>query len=553
MRLDVDGPQQVVLGKETTYVVKWQNVSSQPIASADIRVSFPVDFTMTNAQPKPAENGLVWHLGAIPIGGRGALLLHGTFTGALGTKTAIQAVSTYRPGSLTSDFETLATRELEYTGTVLNGSIDVPQKVLPGDHLRIVYTIQHLGLAPMKQIEARITLPRGFVRDVASSSSDVDEHTIRIPLGDIAAGSTTTVAVSGTFASGHSGEASIHAEVGRIGIDGSFQPAQRADASFAVLSGDLNVKLVVNGSDADRAIDVGDVLRVAIGYENTANEHIKDVSIQFMLQPIFASGTNPLSRPTQSNKSTFVDWSRFEDAASGTVRENTVTWGKAHIGVLERLPPQQDGTIEFALPSIARASESGILGFQAVAEAKMKFVGTTEVNRTVATAPITFRFRTDATLTAEARYFSEEGVPLGNGPLPPVVGQTTRYRIFWDITKSIHELHTIRVSATLAKHVAWSGKFTSSAGDVTYDATNKRVSWTLNRMPNDVQDVHATFDLELTPSIFDAGRFGDLLNETRFETVDADIGEQIVRNKPPLTTDLQNDEAAKSKGVVRKS
>lgn len=552
LQLAIDGPQRVVLGEEVTYFVNWKNGSSDPLASADIRVSFPVDFTMTKAEPASAQDGLTWRLGSIPFGGRGTVMIRGIFTGALGTKTAIQAVGTYRPASFNSDFEALATRQVEYGDTVLTGAVAVPQKVLPGDKIRIGYTVQNFGLVPMKHLEARISLPVGFVRDVTTSTDAIDERTVQLPVGDIAAGASTTLMLTGSFASGHAGEAAVHAEIGRVGVDGSFQAAQKTDASFIVLSGDLSLKLVVNGSDVDRAIGLGEILRIAIGYENTAAEPIQGVTIRLKFQSVVSTATVLLVGPKKPQSPDLVDWVRLEDGASGTISGNTISWSKEQLGVLERLPPQHDGAIEFAVPTIGGASGTTISGVQLIAEATMKSVGDVVVNRTVATAPMTFRFRTDADVTVEARYTSEEGATLGSGPLPPVVGQTTRYRIFWDLSKSIHELKGMRVSATLPKRVAWAGNTMTSAGEVKYDEASRTVSWALNRVPADVNEANMTFDIDLTPSDFDVGRFADLLGETRFEATDVDIGEQLVRNKPLLTTDLQNDEGARSKGVVRK-
>jgi hypothetical protein len=552
LQIDIDGPRRVVLGEETTYFINWRNAASEPLAAADIRVNFPVDFSVTRVEPAPTGDGFAWRLGSVPYGGRGTVTVHGVFSGALGTKTAVQAVGSYRPASFNSDFEALATRELEYADTVLSGTMVVPQKAIPGDTIRLTYMIQNLGLTPMKHLEARITLPPGFVRAASSTSEGgLDERTVRLPVGDLAGGASATVAVIGAFASGHAGEASIHAETGRIGGDGSFQAAQKTDATFIVLSGDLTLKLVVNGGDTDQTIGYGDILRVAIGYENAADEAIKDVTIRFRVQPFASSGTAPTAGTKTIVEPAYIDWEHVEDVASGTISGNSIIWSRSKMSDLDRLAPRQDGSVEFALPTLLSATGSPSV-FQIVAEATMQSVGDTVVNRTVTTAPIALRFRTDADLAVEARYFSEEGAPLGSGPLPPVAGQTTRYRIFWDLTKTVHEVRNIRVSATLPKRVAWPNKTTISAGEIRYDEASRIVSWTLNRMPKDVDEAHVTFDVDLTPSDFDIGRFADLLGDTRFETLDADINEQVTRSKPALSTDLQNDEGARSKGVVRK-
>lgn len=547
LEITIDGPEHVSLGEETTYFINWKNSANEPLATSDIRVSFPSDFSQTSVDPQPNGDGLAWKIGSVAFGGRGTITVKGMFTGALGTKTAIQAVGTYRPASFNSDFETLSTRSLDYADTVLAGTIVLPQKVMPGDKIKIAYQILNRGLSPIKGLEARISIPAGFVRETTSTSG-LDEGVVRLPVGDLIAGASTTVSIVGTFTSGHAGETNVHAETGRIGADGSFQASQKADATFMVLSGDLTVKLVANGSDQDRSVGFGDMMRFAVGFENTAAEPVNEVTITVRFDPITATGTAPLKKGAQP---AFIDWAHADISASGTASGNMILWDRSRLGLLEKLSPQQDGTVDFSLPVIGTASGTTAVGFQAVVEATMKSVGGTVVNRTIKSTPITFRFRSDAGITSEARYFSEEGAPLGTGPLPPVVGQTTRYRIEWTIVKTTHELKNIRVTATLPKRVAWPAKTVLSAGDIAFDETSRVVTWTLNRLPADVNEARADLDIDLTPSDLDAGRFADLLGDTRFEAADADINEQIVKSKLPLTTDLQNDDGAKSKGVVR--
>jgi len=553
LAMTIDGPEKVTLGQEMTYFINYQNISSDPLASAEIHVSFPLDFTVSKIEPAPTGDGLVWRLGSVPFSGRGTITIKGFFNGALGTTTAIQAVGTYRPASFNSDFEQLTTRSLEYAESVLDGLIDVPAKVLPGDRVRINYTLQNRGSNPLAQLEARITLPQGFVRE-ASSTNAMDGSVARISVGTLQPGATSTVSIFGTFASGVSGDLLVHAEVGRVSVDGTFQAAQKTDATIPVLAGDLTINLVVNGSDADRSVGAGDPLRFTLAYQNTSPEEIKGIRLKAIFEQVStASGTTAV--PAGSKKQVtpkFIDMTQLDDSSSGTVNGTTITWDKSRIGELERFPSQTDGSIEFSVPVAAYASGTPDVPFQVSVEAYMDTVGTTKVARTVRTKPIVFHLRTDARLISEARYFSEEGAPFGTGPLPPVVGQTTTYRIHWEVDKTLHELGKIRVSAVLPQIVAWPNNANVTAGQIGYDQSSRTVTWTLNRLPADVNEADADFDVQLTPSVADAGRFADLVGETRFEATDNAISEPIVKTTPGLNTDLQNDAGAKSKGVVKK-
>jgi hypothetical protein len=253
---------------------------------------------------------------------------------------------------------------------------------------------------------------------------------------------------------------------------------------------------------------------------------------------------------------TLVDWSELEDATRGATstkpRIQTIRYDKNSIPDFAELAPGEEGTIEVTLPSLGVTSGTKDALINLDLTGTLATVGKDKVNRVLRANPIRVRYRTDADVKAIARYFTEEGAPLGTGPLPPVAGKTTVYRIEWSIEKKLHGLDNLEVSAALPPNVAWSEQSLVDAGDIVYEEATRTVRWKLNRMPEDIRDLTARFDISLTPSDLDIGRFARLLGETRLTATDAATTEPLVRAKPALTTDLISDESAEGKGVVKK-
>ncbi len=540
LEIQIEGPEKVSLGQETTYFINYRNRTSEPIASAQLRVSFPSDFIVEKTEPMPTGDGLSWKLGAMPVEGRGTITVKGVFTGALGTTTAVQVVGNYRPGSFNSDFEALATKVINYANSVLSGILVVPSKALPGDRIAFRYTVQNDGESPIEGLETRLTLPEGFQLESTSTEGALDGRVWRLPLPTLAEGASTTVRIFGRFASNISGEAHIIAEAGRLTLDGAFLPSQRAETSFTVLAGDLALKLVVNGSDTDMTINYGIPLRFGISYENTSSEDLRDVTLRLRFENVTSTETRDP-----------IDWLSIQDSASGTRKGKVVTWDKSRIVALKRLPPHEDGFIDLSAFGVKSAAGSETLGMRVTLEADVGGVGSEKVNRTVQTAPLSLMYLTDATMGAEARYSSEEGAIIGSGPLPPVVGKETIYRIQWTVDKHFHELKDMKFSAVLPKIATWADGTLVDAGEVAYDENSRTVTWTLNRMPVDVSRVEADFSVKITPTEADANRFAQLLGETKFEATDTGTATTFAQTSPAITTDLQNDDAAEGKGVVR--
>ena len=543
LALEIQGPENISLGQEVAFLINYENRSSEPIAAAELRISFPTDFVSTRVEPPPTGENLTWRLGSLASGEKGTIRISGNFTGALGTVTAIQVVGTYRPASFSSDFENLATKVLNYNESVLIGLLDVPAKTMPGDEVVIDYLITNRGDSSLGDLTARLILPEGFQLANASSVNVIDGRTITVPLSLLAPGASSTVSIKGSFVAGTSGEAHVIAETGHVNKEGVFQASQRSETSFTVLAGDLSLKLVANGTESDLAIEYGSTLHFALSYENTSSEELRDIELYLRLESVTSTRWKA-SQP-------LVDWENYE-AASGTRQGNVLIWTKKQVTKLARLRPRDTGTIEVALDALSSEQGASGLAFRATLEAVIGSVGDIRVEKKVKSTPLTLSYLTDARFKAEARYYSEEGAPIGMGYLPPVVRQETTYRVRWELNKKFHELKNLKAQATLPKIARLSRTVQAEAGELKYDEATGLVTWQLNRLPKEVDQAFVEFDVTITPHEADAGRFAKIMGETHFEATDAQVNQLIVQTMSELTTDLQNDEWAEGKGVVRK-
>lgn len=549
----IDGRESVTLGQETTYVIEWSNQDFQPASDAEIRVSYPPEFQGASFFPEPTgRDPLVWHLGRLAPGARGRITVHGVFLGELGGAGAIQAIGTYRPNDSEQSADTVVAKAVRYTESVFDSALEAPAKVTSGEAFDVSFVIFNRSDRDREGLLARIKLPQGFVPSASSSSlpGNLDEQRWwTAGLETLPSNTTTTVRLAGAFISGTSGEQAFTAEVGSRDVRGGFLALQRAELLLPVIAGDLGLHFVVNGSDLDRTIAPGEPLRLAIGFENTSPEELGDVSFVLSFESVVDGKS--------STGTTLLDWKSLEDRTGGVSstrgRIQTIRYDSDVLAMLGSLAPQQRGTVELALPTLGAPSGTRDARIRISLEGAFATVGKDTVNRVIRTKPVELRYRTDADFAVEARYFTEEGAPVGSGPLPPQAGKTTSYRVTWRIEKTLHELSDVAVTALLPNIAAWSDKGLSDAGTVAYDPQTRLVSWTLNRMPPDVQSLEASFEVQVTPDETDIGRFAAVLRESGLVATDVDTGESVRINKPPLTTDLQNDEGAAGKGVVRKS
>lgn len=545
----VQGSTDVSLGEEQVYELVWRNTESQVLADVEIRLNIPTDFTVTSLEPAPTDSALrIWRLGLVQPRGTGRIRVKGFFVGSLGEQTALQVLSTYRANRSEAVSEQTSLQTIRYTGTVLAGNLLFPERVLAGEPTQIKYAVANLGKQPLDRLVAKVTFPVGFIPGMMATGTQLDltTRTVLFPIGNLAAGSFYTATLPGVFASGGSGEASFQAETGRMSVENGLLVAARSEARLAIAPGDLTVQLIVNGEDEARTLEPGEPMRATVAYENVSTQAVKDVAITLQLESVVngrsATGTS------------LINWKEFDDPKQGVsttrARVQTIRYDKTRIPMLAELAPGARGTIDVGWLTLPVASGTKDALIRVAAQTQVSVTGE-RVPRLIRSQPVIFTYRTDADVVVEPRYFSEEGAPLGSGPLPPTVGKTTTYRIYWTVQKTLHEVRDLTVQAALPTIAAWTGKTEGATGAITYDERTRMVTWVVGRVPEGTRELEGWFEVALTPQAIDVGRFASLLGETSFQGKDARLNETIRRVKPRLTTDLSTDEGAKGKGVVR--
>ncbi len=139
----------------------------------------------------------------------------------------------------------------------------------------------------------------------------------------------------------------------------------------------------------------------------------------------------------------------------------------------------------------------------------------------VETAPLA----TNLILSEQVRYYTNEGDQLGRGPLPPVVGETTKYWVMIEITNTTNDVRDVNFLATLAPGAVFTGKQSVTIGPEL--STNKStVSWNYKKLP-----AHSTtglyFEVSVTPAASDLGRKLSLVTGSRLTATDDAVGKQF--------------------------
>jgi len=153
-------------------------------------------------------------------------------------------------------------------------------------------------------------------------------------------------------------------------------------------------------------------------------------------------------------------------------------------------------------------------------------------------------------ITAESRYYTNEGDQLGRGPLPPRVGKETKYWAMIRISNSTSFLSNPRFSATLPPGVRWTGKSSVSHGrDVSYNSGSNIISWSHNGLAAH-QQAGVFFELAIVPNESQIGTTPLLLQNIRVTAHDNFTNRDLTRTANNISTAIPNDSIGRNKGVT---
>ncbi|MEK7545996.1 MAG: hypothetical protein AAB554_02865 [Patescibacteria group bacterium] len=524
-------------GAESDVVIRYRNHERIPLARAQIEFRAPKGFEIVGSEPASAEAG-AWSVGSVAPGAEGSITVRGYVREQLDAALTFEAKLNYRPADFNADFQKVASHTVVVTGSVLALKGTGPEQMTPGDEIAFVYEYENGSGSALENVRLVVDPLEGFIFSSSEPKADADVA-MRWTIPRIEPKSKGTVTVKGTFSAASRGPKALQARMGFVD-DAGIVTIAKADATTDVLKSNLDLDLIVNGSDKPPVASFGDQLFFTIRYENAGDVSLKDVSLIAEL-PSDPGGA-------------VLDWVSLKDDLAGVRKDSTIVWTKKEIPALVSLAPGDKGEINFSVQIIRKPLSQGDKAdyvVHAAASAKIAKAGNVSGARQVDAVPMDIRLLSNASFNAYGRYYSSDGVPLGSGPLPPKVGEKTVYRVHWIIKNDLHELTNLSATTLLPQGVKWTGvEREVAAGGLDFDDSGRKVTWRLNRMPTTVPEILVSFEVELTPEAEDIGEIMDLTGDSRFEALDKDVNAVILKTNPPIGTDLIGDEDAAGKGVV---
>jgi len=225
---------------------------------------------------------------------------------------------------------------------------------------------------------------------------------------------------------------------------------------------------------------------------------------------------------------------------------------------LARIVPGASGTVSIRVPLRSSISQSQTSVYENIRIATRSFAtfdmeeGLRPTSRgeelsTIVTTPIV--------IDSFARYTATTGDQLGRGPLPPLVGEPTKYWIFWNIRGTTNPISQLHIEGQLGRNVVFTGKQTVSEGaGVVYDPNTNTISWRAASVSPTLSPsakvIGIAFEVSITPDDSQVGTMPTLISNIRATGTDATTGAFISASGASASTNLPGDAMAAGLGTV---
>ncbi len=536
LRMEI--PDRVTSGEpfDTTLIVT--NTDAVTLKNVTVTLRPPKSYTLRSSSPEETL-ALTWKLSDLAPSQSQQVRWTGTVIGEKDTTVTLEALASYMPENFSSTFSETASTSTVIGDSIVGLQVETPLRVVSGTPFLYSVNVQNRSDRTLSNLRVEFSVPEDLTKDRENPRSYDEERWIWT-IDAIEAGKEHKIQWYGTFGKTSEGTQQVTAHVFLKGDDGQYKKQTESSSLYFLVQPDLELNL--SGSSI---ISLGDKTAFTVAYNNPTDLVYRDATISVDL-----TDTHGL-----------WDLETFS-SEHGQLLDNHVIWTKKEVAELDRIEPQEQGTLTFMLTATDELPiNESITEIASTLRPRVTTASIEDVKDALLTKeglPFTVNVRTTSTMQSEGRYFDENLEPLGSGPIPPEVGKKTTYVIVWSISNTLNPLEDVNVTAELPDEVTFQSVIEVTHGNpLVYDKKTRTITWTIPRVNAYAgllrSGPEASFRVSITPDASDVGTTMKLLGRTTMTARDDFTNEEQTETDVAVTTDLENDLGAVGKGEVVES
>ena len=537
VKLDIEGPTQVMVGDEVVYKLKYSNTTKLDLSSMRFKFTYPdssvvlkdgivstnLSETFTIDQLSPGQEE-VKEFKAFLVGDRGNI------------KTAKVELA-YRAGDLRTAFEKTTSVSTTIIGLPVALTLAAPPNSVPGQSISYVLDYKNETSDDIYDLRFEFDYPEGFSVQKLTPTPSTGNYIWNVPVLKKSSGG--RISITGPL-SGKEGETKNVSVVLKRKIGEQYVDYEKAETSSTIASSLLGTEILVNDS-ADYSAFAGDDLNYTIKYANSSNYNLVGVNLTVKLE---GEMYDISSLDTKGG---------YYDNSNGTI-----LWNASSVPDFSNLSPNKKGQISFRI-KLKNSIPSGATGSKNLFVRASARLSTPNVPSNVggdeifAESNLVTKISTQPTLK-QVVYYND--LAFGSsGPLPPEVGKETSLTIHWQITNPGNDMSGVKISGILPAGVIWKNIVSVGSGqpEPSYNKNTSEVVWNLGVLPQGVgvtgAKYEASFQVTIKPSLNQKGSTILLVKDSKLSGIDSFTKQNIIVPVRDITTNDMVDRP--NEGIVK--
>lgn len=549
-------PEKILAGEEFTYQINYHNPTKYNLSRIHLEIQYPTGFIFSSSSQSASSGNYGWDLPDMAPGANASLTVTGKLIAPADSANIILGHLSYLPGTFTSQFKKEASASTIISGLGFNVDLNYSNTAFLNQENEMTLIFSNVQENYLADFNISFTLPAEANASVVTAVDGKPASSTPVALALNGSSTKFTVIKSGGASWQVSGLSLIN---GRQEIPLTYLIKQKsangeikvrlekktADGESYVfwekaftpelVTSDLNLTMILNGTKNDNAVSFSQPLNYSLTYTNRGATAYQDVVIMAALN------------------GEFLDWSSLQDNNKGTIQSGTIIWTKNEIPALAEIKPGAEGSIDFSL-NLRPFKDSDLGKNMTVISYGQYSINSKPIKgQDNKSNTINSKINSDLNLAEQIRYFNDDNLPVGSGPLPPQVGQKTSFRVYWTVKNNLHELSDTRVVFPLPGYVNFEDGNSTNVGSLTYDSVNRQVVWEIGRLPLSVYRTDAEFSISLTPLESDRNKILILSSGSSVSAMDMETKDTISKKLDAKTTKLEDDDIAglNNSGIVQ--
>ncbi|MDD5534164.1 MAG: hypothetical protein PHF10_00180 [Patescibacteria group bacterium] len=560
----LDYSHEQIIGEENTLSVFVKNEEKNDLENVEVVLNFPDKFIFTSSAPECNQtlvHGCVWLFTKIGKDELKRIDLKGKLFGLANEEGVFEGKLNFRLSGFSADFQKKFSDSV-ILKPIISVQWETPETYNFSETLTSSLLVENVSNENIPSLQVNVDTGPDFIVNASRPESQKEENKIKWTIDNLGPNEKKLLEIDGYTKNSLLESLNFKMEAGDLN-NGRFSPQFSEEKKILIQKFDLSVALeVASKQDSEQSVSWGGILPINLSYQNNSFKTIKDLVLQLKLTDASYIDFVGLKKSFwqyfgEDNISPLIQskiWS--SNAGSDSSDEYIISWDKKINPDFSEIAPGASGKISFNLPikqlnAIINAGSQPKIEIQALANGQLS-----DASRLfeIEGLKINVKINTNLNLNAEARYYDDENAVIGQGPLPPQVGQETRYWIFWQLKNTINPVENISVRTKLPAGVSWIGQTKASHGSISYDESTREISWQIPQLDayqgGSYSFVESSFEVSATPDSSSSGQILFLTDPITMEAKDQFTGNIIQDQKASLDSNLQDDPIGEGKGRV---